>query len=201
MIGKNKDSDIIITYLFLIVLMIELVLQIFSKDFENIKNTILTISTTILISYILNKSRFKVGGSLLHVSIIIFIFLSMYLGKIKNMYFIFPNWDKFLHLSSGFITTILGLAIIYRIGKKEIEDIIKIKGIILFLIIFSIAMAGIWELYEYITDLLLGLQSQRGSLDDTMQDMICASVVTLITCIPLYISLKGNNNLIDKLME
>ena len=201
MIQRNKTYDMILFYLFLTLLIVELVFQFFIGDFENVKNVILTFFTTILITYILKKSRFRVGGTLLHAVVIIFIFLSMYIGKIKNAYFIFPNWDKFLHLSSGVITTLLALAIIYRIGKKDIEDVIKIRGIILFLIIFSIAMAGLWEIYEYTTDFLFGLESQRGSLDDTMQDMICATIVTLITCIPLYIDLKRNGKVIDKLMQ
>lgn len=198
---KNKSYDMILAYLFLIVLAGELVYELYIGDYENIPNVFLTVVTTIVTTYILKKSRLKVGGTLLHGITIIFIFLSMYIGKIRNAYFIFPNWDKFLHLSSGVITTLLALAIIYKVSKKDIQKIIGVKGIIIFLIIFSISAAGVWEIYEYATDFLLGLNSQRGSLDDTMQDMICATIVTLITCVPLYLGMKNKTEVIDKIMQ
>lgn len=198
--NKKVTYDIITTYLFFGILVIELIFSLIKMDINNIGNTILTMVTTILTWFILKKSKLRVSRVLYFISII-FIFLSMYIGKIRNAYFIFPNWDKFLHLSSGAITTLLGLTIIYRIGKDDLEKIIKPIGIIVFLFIFSVAVAGLWEIYEYTTDFLFGLDSQRGSLDDTMLDMISATIVTIGTCIPIYYGLKKKPYIIDKIMK
>ena len=41
--------------------------------------------------------------------------------------------------------------------------------------LFSIAAAGVWEIWEFSTDMLFGFHSQNNSLIDTMMDIICGS--------------------------
>ncbi len=118
-----------------------------------------------------------------------FIFLSMFLGHINNLYHYIEHWDDILHISSGFILGLLAYLILQKFDRGR-RYILSNKGFVaLFIIIFGIASAGIWEIFEYTTDYFLDLQSQGGSLDDTMIDIINGSIGPIIVAI--YYSIKG----------
>ncbi|MEG2539386.1 MAG: hypothetical protein RSA01_07300 [Clostridium sp.] len=140
---------------------------------------------TLGITFLLNKI-YKVAkinpNKLLRFFVVLFIFLSMYLGHTNHMYSIVTNWDDILHLSSGFIITLFGFLIVEKIDRNN--SILYNKTFICFyLIIFSIATAGVWEIYEFTTDFLFNLQSQGGSLTDTMIDIINGTVGGIVISI------------------
>ena len=56
---------------------------------------------------------------------------------------------------------------------------------------FSIASAGVWEMWEFSTDQLFGFASQNNSLNDTMWDIICGSIMGIIANIPIYLYIRG----------
>ncbi|MEF9951589.1 MAG: hypothetical protein RR840_09270 [Clostridium sp.] len=133
---------------------------------------------TLLLTFLLNRiyKLCKINpNEYLRFAVIVFIFLSMFLGHTNHMYSIVTNWDDILHISSGFIITLFGFLIVEKIDRDD--SILSNKTFICFyLIIFSIATAGVWEIYEFTTDFLFGLQSQGGSLLDTMIDIINGSI-------------------------
>ena len=116
----------------------------------------------------------------------------MYLASVWNFYSI-TNYDKFLHLLSGAIIAIIGyILFIYLtndISRKEMNPLTSA----IFVILFATAAAGVWEIWEFTTDSLFGLTAQNNSLNDTMWDIICGTVIGLITAIPIYINSKTNN--------
>lgn len=59
--------------------------------------------------------------------------------------------------------------------------------------LFSVACAGIWELWEFATDSIFGLTAQNGSLNDTMWDIICGTIGGMISCTFIYIHIKFKN--------
>ena len=108
----------------------------------------------------------------------------MFLGRIVSIYSIFPSWDKFVHFYSGIVLFFIGLSIFLTLCREDSKNLFYL--LILFGIFFSISMAGLWEIYEFTTDALLSLNSQNHSLNDTMIDMICGSISTIIASI-IYI--------------
>ena len=73
---------------------------------------------------------------------------------------------------------------------------------IVFSIIFAIASAAVWEIWEFSTDKLFGFTSQNNSLDDTMWDIICGSLMGVIANIPLYLYIKGKKiKFIEKIVD
>ena len=128
-------------------------------------------------------TKFK-GSLLLYFFSQLFIFLSMFLGRIVSIYSIFPSWDKFVHFYSGIVLFFIGLSIFLTLCREDSKNLFSL--LILFGIFFSISMAGLWEIYEFTTDALLSLNSQNHSLNDTMIDMICGSISTIIASI-IYI--------------
>ena len=73
---------------------------------------------------------------------------------------------------------------------------------IFFSIAFSIAAAGVWEIWEFSTDQLFGFTSQNNSLIDTMGDIICGTVMGIIANIPIYLHIKGKKiKFVEKIIE
>ncbi len=110
----------------------------------------------------------------MYVFILLFIFMALVLGKMLNFYQLFPHLDFFLHLISGILLAGIGRKIFARTAVSPGE-----KLWLPFL--FGSALAGLWEVYEFAGDLLFSLQSQGGSLTDTMTDIIAGNLGCLIT--------------------
>lgn len=94
--------------------------------------------------------------------------------------------DKVEHLSSGVMLVFIGFLIFKHINEKEEHIQINNLTIVLFSLFFAIACAGCWEIFEYSSDKLLHLSTQNGSLEDTMQDIICGTTGASITSVYLY---------------
>jgi uncharacterized membrane protein YjdF len=129
----------------------------------------------------------------LRFSILFFIFVTMFLANEFGFYGIIPELDKIEHLFSGLILCFVGLLIYKKMLGKEESTQLHPKIAIWFCLFFSVSMAGCWEIYEYITDHLFGLNSQRGSLDDTMQDIICGTIGAVLTSVYIAYKAKRKN--------
>ena len=119
--------------------------------------------------------------------IMIFLVLSNFLGGDIGFYDTVPWWDEMLHFVYGLAFTLVG----YRIIAIFFEErgIEKDKLIVLgFSFCFAIAIASLWEIYEYSMDIWFGdyfeeqgitlMQADKGSgetrIEDTMHDIILA---------------------------
>lgn len=112
------------------------------------------------------------------VVLVIFMYLAVFLGKVGHAYEHFWWWDGALHTSAGFILGFIGFLILYiKIKQKKLEANRLLVG----LFIFSLALAfgALWEIFEYGVDNILGGNLQRGSLRDTMWDLIVDGIGAL----------------------
>ncbi len=110
----------------------------------------------------------------------------MYLGNVFDFYIIIPMYDKILHLLSGLIIGLIGYIFFLHVSNGNVEDSFKRYMPMLFSIIFSIAAAGVWEIWEFSTDQLFGFVSQNNSLHDTMWDIICGTLMGIVSNVPIY---------------
>lgn len=189
--NKNINKEFVVTAIFSLVLVITSVYDFFARDGEKLFRIGLTFITIVFV-YLLYKKSFLKGAKIIYYINITFIFLSMYLASIWNFYSI-PNYDKFLHLLSGVVIAIIGYVLfLYLTTDKSRNEINPLMPMI-FVILFATAAAGVWEIWEFTTDSLFGLTAQNNSLTDTMWDIICGTVVGVLTSIPIYIHSKGKN--------
>ena len=82
------------------------------------------------------------------------------LGHCWKLYYTVPIWDKLLHISGGVMFAILGAYLFDLLAKKNALPIVRI----LFTLCFSIAIAVLWEFFEFGADIFLGMDMQ----DDTI---------------------------------
>ena len=71
-----------------------------------------------------------------------------------------------------------------------------------FVVAIGIASAGIWESREFTGDTLLGTNAQLGSLKDTMEDIICGTLGSMVFAIYIGLVMKARRkSCIDELLR
>lgn len=102
------------------------------------------------------------------------IVFSLYLhsaGMILGWYMTIPFYDKFGHFVGSLSVALLGFTL-EIIFEKYSQTKINKRHVILFIILFTMALGAIWEITEFSVDKIFGTMGQHG-LDDTMWDLIC----------------------------
>lgn len=139
--------------------------------------------------------KWKLGLPLyLVISICLHFVLAVDLGTAMGFYTRFDWWDLFVHGFFGF----LGCAILYylylRLEKKE-PNVVNLVMIVL----LTVAFAALWEIYEFIADLLLhtdmqgveeALERNISPLTDTMTDIMIAIAGAVIFYVFLFVRKK-----------
>ncbi|TDF95103.1 hypothetical protein [Paenibacillus piri] len=166
-----------------------LIRGIYAKVFE----AVLIVAVLALIRAVIKFTKVELFPAL-RFSILLFIFVAMFLANEFGFYTIFPQLDKIEHLCSGVILCFVGLLIFRQINKNKEAVKLHASTAVWFSLFFAVAMAGCWEIYEYTTDQLFGLHSQNDSLVDTMWDIICGTVGAGAT--GLYLSFKAKNQIL-----
>ena len=137
----------------------------------------------------------------LEIGFTVFCFCALILGDVADFYGRFPWWDLLLHGLSGILLGIAAWHILNVVCKKAPSGTFTFVWIICFVL----AIGSLWEMMEYVTDGMLGLNSQqflesggtfdetiplpgREALRDTMEDMLLnlAGAIVLATGILLF---------------
>jgi hypothetical protein len=134
----------------------------------------------------------------------VFLYLAIYLGEVRNFYYLVPHWDTILHAFSGGMLGAMGFSLVNLLNKSDrVQFDLSPFFIALFAFCFALAAGAIWEIYEYTVDATLGLNMQKfaladgtqlvghGALSDTMYDFIVDALSALIISILGYYSIKN----------
>ena len=100
----------------------------------------------------------------------VFIVFSSSLGSCLNLYHHVETYDLFVHFLSGILLVEFGAIIIKKIAEYTRVELNSIY-MNLFAFFFSCSCAAFWEIYEYLSDVLINAQMQ-GSKANTMGDII-----------------------------
>ena len=191
---KNFTYDIIFEAVLYIAILGYIIYGAITGEQNYIINGIMTAGVMALPRVIMKAFKFK-ASPFLNVTVQFFIFVSMFLGKLNNYYGKFSWWDLFLHAVSGIVIFLVAYMIFLLQNNCE-KDNVSPMLIITYALLFAVAMTAIWEMWEFTGDKLLGLNSQGGSLQDTMEDIVAGSTGPLIMVPVLYYYLKGKKNIL-----
>lgn len=143
---------------------------------------------------------------------ILFIYASTFLGEVRSFYYRVPHFDTLLHTFSGAMIAILGFSIISILNNSDkIPVTLSPAFVACFTFCFALALGGIWEIYEFIADGVLGTNMQKFALEDgtnlkgrlavvdTMKDIIVDALGAFVISILGYISLKYQKGWVEKI--
>ena len=196
----KENKPLLVNLIYMAVLIITFIYKYAIKDYDELFRIGLA-AVTAWIVYFVCKITFLKKSEICFYVILAFTFSAIYLGNVWDLYRIIPIYDKLLHLLSGVIIAIIGFVLFLYLNNGNIKGDFNTYFVVIFSIIFSIAAAGLWEIWEFSTDMLFGFHSQNNSLIDTMMDIICGSIMGIIANIPIYLYIKGKNiSFIEKII-
>lgn len=114
--------------------------------------------------------------------ILTFVFLAYPLGACLDLYRILPGFDKLAHCLSGLFVSLLCLALYYALKPGHAIEAGDGRLAMLFVFFGSMAVAGLWEIGEFLLSALVKIDLQRvqsTSIVDSMLDMIVCLIGTL----------------------
>ena len=82
------------------------------------------------------------------------------LGNVYKFYHYIRPWDKLLHMMSGFLAAALGYALPDFLLKEPPKKAFKC----IFAVSLSVAIGGIWEIYEFLLDVLFKMDMQNDTV-------------------------------------
>ena len=174
----KKNIDKIVTLIFIILLGASAVYNIAFNNSDKISR-IAMITALIVGFYFIFKIRFLERIKVIYLPTLIFLFFATFCARVLNFYSL-DCYDKILHFSSGLLLGYIGF-VLYDLLFENKNDI---KGKMIFAITFGIATAGLWEVWEFSCDEILGMTLQK-SIEDTMYDITCGSIGAIIISVIL----------------
>lgn len=162
---------------------------------RNFRAIILSILSLIgiIILIILNKKYKHLFGNLLVNTLIIFIAISILGGTCFDFYR-FNHFDDVLHITSGFIGC-MAARILFYFSQNETDISRKRIFFVIYMFMFSMGIASIWELIEFGLDRFLGFNCQAGGLTDTMFDILDCLIGSIIATIYYYFKIRKAENI------
>ncbi len=164
------------------------------------------------------QRRFKLYvPSALHIFILIFIFAHFILGEIVGVYTTSAVFDKILHATSGLAIAASGFSVVNLLNSNS-NSTFKLNPffVAFFSFCFALAIALLWEIFEFAADSLFGMNMQRWDppkdlaqaippkqgygLIDTMGDVIVSTVAALVVCVAGYVILKRKQELLNRFL-
>lgn len=143
----------------------------------------LTIILTALVPTMVRKILHLKISYTMELVYLLFIIFGHFIGSILGIYNEIPHYDKIMHTLSGVLTSFVALIVLNNINQYKFKNVIFN---IVFMIVFSLAVAGIWEIFEFTNDILFQADAQRvaiSGVNDTMLDMIVALFGSILVCI------------------
>lgn len=143
----------------------------------------LTIILTALVPTMVRKILHLKISYTMELVYLLFIIFGHFIGSILGIYNEIPHYDKIMHTLSGVLTSFVAIIVLNNINQYKFKNVIFN---IVFMIVFSLAVAGIWEIFEFTSDILFQADAQRvtiSGVNDTMLDMIVALFGSILVCI------------------
>ena len=147
-----------------------------------------------IFNYIFKKSKIKITDDI-EFAYLIFLILAFLFGSIMGGYYKIYWYDSFTHLLSGVFTAFMAIVLLKWLNRYNKKDIVFN---IIYIILVTLSVAVLWECTEFTIDKILGTDTQKvltTGVNDTMKDMICALVGSILYSIYYLYSLSKKSNI------
>ena len=125
------------------------------------------------------EKQFKINvPAKYEIMILLFIYGILFVGEVRGLFSGFWWWGILLNLVSAVALGFVGLSVMYVLYRDK-----KISAsplfVVFFAFTFALAIAAVWEIFEFALDASLGFNLQKSALD-TMSDLIVSSIGALL---------------------
>ncbi|HHW79495.1 MAG TPA: hypothetical protein GX742_01685 [Acholeplasmataceae bacterium] len=140
------------------------------------------------------------------------IILTFQIGMIFGVYQILPGYDSFAHFANGGLLVLVGLLFLSVLVKEDIRKKLSPLFIVTFAFCFAGVLGVLWEIFEYLSDGLVGSNMQRfeniitgevfigrEALNDTMKDFILNTIGGVIASLLIYFDMKKDSPYLDNM--
>ncbi len=162
-IKEHRSSFIVFSILRASIIVI-LILQIFTGQYESLYLYVLTLLLLFIPSIIQVQFRIEIPPTL-EIIIFCFIYAAEILGTINSFYTKIPHWDTMLHTINGFLAAAIGFSLVWILNDSDKQKI-NLSPIYLCIVAFSFSMTigVIWEFMEFGIDMFFGMDHQRDTI-------------------------------------
>ncbi len=187
----------------IIIIIVSFTYSLSILETSNFYNAIIKLSIIpfLFIPQLLNKLKIIKFTNGIEFIYLIFLFLAHFLGSIVDFYHQVPNYDTLMHFLSGILVSIIATMLI----KQNNINQNKLFFNILFILGLSCLVACLWEYMEFTGDNLFNKDAQNvltTGVDDTMKDMIVATIGSFLYSLIFYIESKtGKKGFISWLLK
>lgn len=185
MLGKQKQYNLVLQLCILIYILTSIIgfyLNYVNNNFTAFFMGFVALITPLIIPCLFYLFKLKATNEIYIINLIFMYFASL-IGSCFKGYSI-PFFDKILHFSSGIFVSLLAIILFYIIKKeKKITDHRDYKIFLLFVFNTNLAIAMLWELYEYMMLILFNndcINHYKTGVHDSLTDMFCALVAGIL---------------------
>ncbi len=163
---------------------------------------VLGLIVMLLPTFIHRKLRIVVPSTIV-ILYYIFLYCAIYLGEVRNFYYLIPHWDDILHAFSGAMLGALGFILVDILNRDQSVRVqLSPLFVALFAFCFALAVGALWEVYEFTFDAVLGLNMQKhtteagtalagiDAVSDTMWDIIIDAGAAFSVCVVGFFATK-----------
>ncbi len=140
-----------------------------------LRNMLLALLCCVLVTVCYNVAEYYVHLSFAAVPTVLLTLVlvgGLVLGPGLDFYFRFPHWDTVLHTASGFLFAAFG----YAFADGFVSDEIVHRKVVCTVcgIAFSLAVALLWEMFEYAGTSFLGMDMQEDTIIYNIRSFLLA---------------------------
>ena len=161
---QNKKAVLTVYLTLRALVILTLIAQLLSGNYENVYICVLTLILFTLPSLIERKLRIDLPDTL-EIIILLFIFAAEILGEIREYYIMIPFWDTMLHTLNGFLFAAIGFSLVNILNEnKRISLSLDPIYMAVTAFCFSMTIGVLWEFFEWSMDLFFGLDMQKDTI-------------------------------------
>lgn len=181
---RNR-ATLFVYYAMRVLVILAAILFLIREDWESFAATLFVAALMSIPSFV--KARYRIYLPFaVDIGIVTFIFISLFLGNIEDLYGQIQLWDKFVHFQSGLLLSVTGFVLVYTLNETKTASLDLSPGFVAFFaVVFSLAIGAVWEIAEFAMDTFLHTVWQ-ASIADTMWDLIADGSGALVVSIIGY---------------
>ncbi|MDC7227078.1 MAG: hypothetical protein PQJ61_09985 [Spirochaetales bacterium] len=189
-----SKGDVILAFILRGLFLVSLVISIVTGRYDLIPISAVSFGLTFLPSILERSIKVSLPPSF-QVMLLIFIFGAQFLGEILDYYERFWWWDLLLHGWSGVLLGTVGFLLVYVMNEaSKVEVDMSPFFISFFALCFAVTCGVVWEVFEYLMDVIFGTNMQKSGLVDTMGDLIIDAAGALIMSVNGFLTLRARKN-------